>query len=186
MNTFSLLRIASAACVLCAIGACSHSASPSSTSPADPADNAAQTSATSNSTDGDEWVHNGATACDKYLTPDFVGQIFKNPAGQNKKSDSQNCTFETAHQPDSDFSTIYIYLQNGTPDTFDMDPTVRNGTPIQGVGDKAVRTQEDGVTAVKGDRKCNIFVKPPFDDKLKGEAMAQKLGEVCNKLFALP
>lgn len=45
---------------------------------------------------------------------------------------------------------------------------------------------EDGVRAVKGDRFCNIYVKPPFGNKIKGEAIAQKLGEVCNKLFALP
>lgn len=185
MKTTPLLRGIVGASALCAIGACSRGDT-SLAATADHGSNAAQASAARAPADGDEWVHNGATACDKYLTPDFVGQIFKNPAGQNKKSDSQNCTFQTAHPPNSDFSTIYISLQNGSPDTFDMDSTVRNGTPIQGVGDKAVRTIEDGVTAVKGDRKCNIFVKPPFDDKLKGEAMAQKLGEVCNKLFALP
>ena len=68
----------------------------------------------------------------------------------------------------------------------ETDSTTINGTPLAGVGDKAVRTREDGVQAVKRDRICAIWVKPPFGNKLKGDAMAKKLGEVCNELFALP
>ena len=91
-----------------------------------------------------------------------------------------------AHPPNTDFSTINIDLRDGGVDSFDTDPMTRNGTPLQGVGDKAVRTQEDGVQAVKGERICSISVKPPYGNKIKGDAMAQKLGEVCIKLFALP
>jgi hypothetical protein len=58
--------------------------------------------------------------------------------------------------------------------------------PLPGVGDKAVRSAT-GVEAVKGnDRMCGIDVMPPFGNKLSGDALAQKLGEICNKLFALP
>ena len=40
--------------------------------------------------------------------------------------------------------------------------------------------------AVKGDHICTVYVKPPYGNKLKGDALALKLGEVCNKLFSLP
>ena len=75
----------------------------------------------------------------------MVGAIFKNSTGQSHQSDSRSCTFEAAHRPNTDYSTINIY-----------------------------------------ERICSIYVKPPFGNKIKGEAMAQKLGEVCTKLFALP
>ena len=114
------------------------------------------------------------------------GAVFNGANGKSEKTGQRSCTFATDHQPDRDYSTINILLLNGTSDTFDMDVETRNGTPIQGIGDKAVRTQEDGVQAVKGNRICNIYVKPPYGNKLKGDALAQKLGEVCNKLFALP
>jgi hypothetical protein len=130
-------------------------------------------SAAATSTDANGWVNNGAGACDKYLTPDVVGSIFKNSTGQSHQSDSRSCTFEAAHRPNTDYSTINIYLREGGADIFDMDPMPKNGTPIQGVGDKAVRTQEDGIQAVKGERICSIYVKPLFGNKIKGEAMAQ-------------
>ncbi len=138
---------------------------------------------TSSAADG--WVTNGASACEKYLTPDVIGAIFKSSSGQSHRSDSRSCTFEAAHPVNSDYSTINIYLREGGADIFDMDPTTRNGTPLQGIGDKAVRTQEDGVQAVKGERICNIYVKPPYGNKIKGDEMALKLGDVCTKLFAL-
>lgn len=166
---------------LCALGACDQRTS----SPAGGSDVASPTTPAT-STDAGAWVNNGASACGKYLTPDVTGAVFKSPAGQSHQSDSRSCTFETAHPPNSDFSTINIYLRDGGADSFDMDPTTRNGTPLQGVGDKAVRTLEDGVQAVKGARICSITVKPPFGNKIKGEAMAQELGQVCTKLFALP
>ena len=100
--------------------------------------------------------------------------------------DAQTCIFEVAHQPDHEFSTITISLRDGGSSVFETDSTTRNGSPIQGIGDSAVRTQEDGVQALKGDRICSIFVKPPNGNKLSGDAMAQELGQVCNKLFALP
>jgi hypothetical protein len=128
------------------------------------------------------WVANGASACEKYLTPDFVGQIFKNPAGQAKKRGVQGCGFETP-----DFASISITLAAGGPSVFDAHQKyLTNPVPLDGVGDKAVRTAA-GIEAVKGqDRMCGIDVMPPFGNKLSGEALAKKLGEICNKLFALP
>lgn len=129
-----------------------------------------------------DWVANGATACEKYLTPDFVGQIFKNPAGQAKKHGVQGCGFETP-----DYSSLSITLTAGGPSVFDAHQKyLTNPVPLDGVGDKAVFTAS-GIEAVKGQsRMCGIDVMPPFGNKLSGEALARKLGEICNRLFALP
>lgn len=45
-----------------------------------------------------------------------------------------------------------------------------------------------GIDAVKGnDRTCTIdVVGPPGSTQLAGEALARKLGEICNDLFGLP
>ncbi len=185
----SHIRLIAVVCAMFAFAACEQRTSASAgagngANPTTSATPAVSTNATSPDPDG--WVNNGASACARYLTPELIGAIFKTSSGQSHQSDSRSCTFEAAHQANSDFSTINLYLRDGGTDVFDMDPMTRNGTPIQGVGDKAVRTQEDGIQAVKGERICSIYVKPPFGNKLAGEPMAQKLGEVCTKLFALP
>lgn len=177
------IRLAVLSCAICACVACGQSAS-NSANKEDPSATAIG-GAGADSSDIDRWVKNGGTACDKYLTPDIVGAIFKDTQGQSHAQDAQTCIFEAAHQPNSDFPTIWISLRDGSNSVFDTDPTVRNGTPIGGVGDKAVRTLEDGVQAVKHERICAVWVKPPNGHKLKGDAMAQKLGEVCTKLFEL-
>lgn len=132
------------------------------------------------------WVLNGATACAKYLTPDVITAVFGSASGTNETTSPHSCTFSTAHQPNTDYSTINVQLEGGGAAVFDEDVDTRNGTPLSGVGDKAVRTQEDGVQAVKGDHICLVYVKPPYGNKIQGDALALKLGEVCNKLFGLP
>jgi hypothetical protein len=164
-----LLVIASAICACVACGS-DPGVNPSGDSLAD-------------SSNIDRWVKNGATACDKYLTPELISLLFKNPNGQSHAQDAQTCIFEAAHKPNTDFSTIWISLSDGSNSVFDTHSTTINGTPLAGVGDKAVRTREGGVKAVKRDRICDIFVKPPADNN---DAMAKKLGEVCTKLFELP
>lgn len=128
------------------------------------------------------WTANGATACDKYLNPDFIGAIFKNPAGHSKKLSAQACSYETA-----DFASISITLIAAGPAAFQAHQQyLTDPVPLPGVGDKAVRTAT-GIEAIKGNsRMCDIDVMPPFGNRLQGEALAQKVGEVCNKLFALP
>jgi hypothetical protein len=139
-------------------------------------------SASATPADGQLWINNGGDACTKYLTPDFVGQIFKNPAGHAKKLSAQGCSFETP-----DFASINITLTAGGPKAFEAHQKyLSNPVPLSGVGDKAVRTAS-GIEAVKGqNRMCGIDVLPPFGNKLSGEALARKLGEICNTLFALP
>lgn len=132
--------------------------------------------------EGPLWVANGGDACEKYLTSDFVGQIFKSPAGHAKKLSAQGCSFETP-----DYASINITLTAGGPSVFDAHQKyLSNPVPLSGVGDKAVRTAS-GIEAVKGqNRMCGVDVMPPFGNKLSGEALAKKLGELCNRLFALP
>jgi hypothetical protein len=157
--------------------ACSQAAST-------PAGNAetANSSASARAGANADWTAHGVTACDKYLTPDFVGRIFKKPAGHAKKLSAQACSFETP-----DFASINITLIAAGLATFEAHQKyLTDPEPLSGVGDKAVRTVT-GIEAIKGsNRMCDIDVVPPFAAKLQGEALAQKLGEVCNKLFALP
>jgi hypothetical protein len=163
--------------LLCALVACSQDAAPLA---AGNSERASQTIATGGASS--DWISNGATACDKYLTPDLVDQIFPNPAGHAKKLGAQGCSFETP-----DFASINITLSAGGPSVFDAHQKYLTApVPLSRVGDRAVRTAT-GIEAVKGaDRMCGIDVMPPFGNKLKGDALAQKLGEVCNTLFALP
>jgi hypothetical protein len=139
-------------------------------------------SATVSSANGQLWPNNGAIACEKYLTPDFVGQIFKNPTGHAKKLSAQGCSFETP-----DFASINITLAAAGPAVLIAHQKyLSNPVPLSGVGDKAVRTAS-GIEAIKGqNRMCGIDVMPPFGNKLSGEALAKKVGEICNKLFSLP
>lgn len=155
--------------------ACSQSAPPSS-------QNASSAERSSASATGAYWIANGATACDTYLTLAVVGEILKKPAGHTKKLSPQACAYET-----TDFASISITLTPGGTSGLDrhmkylVDPVL-----LAGVGDKAVRTIV-GIEAAKGaDRMCSIDVTPPFATTTSGEPLAQKLGAICNQLFALP
>ena len=168
----------------CAVAACQRN--PAAPSNAGAGSMGAAGEVTPPAADDDQWLLNGPTACAKYLTPDEITAVFGSASGDSQPNGPHACTFSTAHAPNTDYSTINIYLSSGGSVVFDQDVDTKNGTPLSGVGDKAVRTQEDGVQAVKGDHICNIGVKPPAGNKLQGDALARKLGEVCNKLFSLP
>lgn len=157
------------------IGACSQSGSPGSSNP-----NGSGASAPEASLGSVDWSSHGSTACSQYLTPDLVGQIFDNPNGESKRLSDWSCSFDI-----SDGYSIDIVLITAGAATFDADPNAQGATPVNGIGDKAVRTVT-GIEAYKAHRGiCQIDATPPFRAKLKGDALAQKLGEVCNKLFAL-
>ena len=169
-----------------ALAACKQSASDAGNGQDGSSSAAATGAAAPTLAPSDPWVLNGATACAKYLTPEIITAVFGSTAGDNETTGPATCTFSTAHQPNSDYATISITLSSGGRDVFDADIDTVNGTPLSGVGDKAVRTNEDAVFAVKGDHLCKVYVKPPYGNKLTGDALALKLGEVCNKLFGLP
>jgi hypothetical protein len=133
---------------------------------------------------GGHWTDNGATACSTYLTQDVVSTILSNPAGGSKKLSVQSCTYNTTDSGGS----ITITLTNAGLPAFDkyqqylVDPV-----PLAGVGDKASQSLI-GIDAVKGaDRGCDIDAGgAPGSLKVHGAELGQKLGAICNQLFALP
>jgi len=176
MNDITSLRYAIAACVLCALTACTQKSAPTS------GQNGGASQSASAPAAGAPWIANGATACDTYLTSAVVAEILKNPSGHAKKLSPQACAYET-----TDFANISITLIPGGTASLDRHMQyLPDPVPLAGVGDKAVRTML-GVEAAKGaDRMCSIDVTPPFATKTSGEPLAQKLGAICNQLFALP
>lgn len=127
------------------------------------------------------WTSHGSSACQQFITPEFANELFENANGKSSRLSDWSCSFDT---PDG--KSINLVLIDASAGTFDADPNVQRATPIGGIGEKAVRTAA-GVEAYKAQRGiCQIDVMPPFGLKLKGEALTQKLGELCNKLFALP
>ena len=170
-----ILWTAGCACLPATTAACSPLA------PHDPAGRDSRASSASKiGSDSVSWSSHGSTACQQYLNPDLVGQIFEKPAGQSKQLGNGWCSFDTPS-----FKGIDIVLIHVGASAFDTDPNTQDATPISGVGDKAVRTAS-GIEAYKMHRGiCQIDVTPLFTAKLKGAALAQKLGKVCNQLFAL-
>ena len=140
-----------------------------------PADNGAASAGAANSA----WVKNGASACQKYLTPDVLAAILLKPAGATARiNDGQACHTDA----------IYINLKVADIDVFRQEvPRIVDTHPFAGVGDGAYwNAAGTSVAAVKGHtRGCDISVIGAAT-KIQNEALAQKLGEVCNKLFALP
>jgi hypothetical protein len=127
-------------------------------------------------TPGATWIANGATACEKFLTPEVVAAILAKPAGAAAQLDSTSC-----HT-----GNIYISLKIVSVDTFRRElPLIAGTHPLAGVGDVAYWNGAGAVSAVKGqDRGCNISVIAGA--KIRDEALGQKLGEICSILFALP
>lgn len=179
MNTRILLRTIIAAGMTCTIAACSRGApTPAGGGGAPASASGTSTAATTG------WIANGSTACEKYLTPDVVAAILSNPAGQSKQLSAQACTYETSDNT----GNISITLAAAGPEAFDRHQEfLADPHPLAGVGDKASRSLI-GIEAVKGqDRMCTIDAGgPPGSTRLTGEPLAQKLGEICNRLFALP
>ncbi len=181
MSTRILLRTIIAAEMTCAIAACSRGAptpAGGAGAPVSSSSSSTHTAATSG------WIANGATACEKYLTRDVVAAILTNPAGQSKQLSAQACTYETSDNT----GHISITLAAAGPEAFDRHQEfLADPHPLAGVGDKASRSLI-GIDAVKGqDRMCTIDADgPPGATRLTGEPLAQKLGEICNRLFALP
>jgi len=151
---------------ICTLGACARAGTP--------ADNGAASASAANSA----WVNNGASACEKYLTPDVLAAILPNPAGLTQRIDGQSC-----HT-----GAIYISLIVADIDVFRQEvPRIVGTHPFAGVGDGAYwNAAGTSVAAVKGHtRGCHVSMIGAAT-KIQDEALAQKLGDICNKLFALP
>ena len=127
---------------------------------------------------GSAWTANGATACEKYLTPDVVAAILRNPAGKPRRLDANSCNV----------GPIYISLKVADIDVFRAElPRIFQAHSIGGIGDGAFWNGAGALSAVKGhDRGCDISVIDPGAPKIHNAELGQKLGEICNKLFAIP
>lgn len=143
-----------------------------------------RTAASGGSSGSGAWTNNGATACQRFLTRDVVSAILSNPEGASKALSVQACTFESQDSG----GTISITLTVAGPAEFEayqkylVDPK-----PLAGVGDKASQSIT-GIDAVKGtDRSCSIDAGgAPGSLHVTGPELGQKLGAICNELFALP
>jgi hypothetical protein len=123
------------------------------------------------------WTANGGTACEKYLTPAVTDAILNSHAAPPKKTDSTSCNSYP----------IYIKLSMAQVAAFRAQlPRIAGAHSIKGIGDAAYWNEGGALSAVKGDRGCVINVLVPGSAKVTGEALAQKLGAVCERLFALP
>jgi hypothetical protein len=166
--------------ILCAIIACSRKVGSSSgANAATGADAPATSPAAGGSSGGNGWIANGATACEKYLTPDVMTAILRIPSGHPERLDANSC-----HA-----GIIYIYLKVADIDVFRQELPMIAGTHLMaGVGDGAYWNEAGAVSAVKGhDRGCDIsVVGVPQQMKIHDAALGQKLGEICKQLFALP
>jgi hypothetical protein len=66
-------------------------------------------------------------------------------------------------------------------------PRIFGAHPISGFGDGAYWNGAGALSAVKGhDRGCDVSVIDPGAPKIHNAELGQKLGEICNKLFAIP
>lgn len=122
-------------------------------------------------------------ACDTYLTPEVVASILRVPAGHSRRLDAHSCIYQ------AQYASIAISLSVADIDVFRQEVSRIAGThPMSGVGDGAYWNEAGAVSAVKGHKRgCDISaVGAPYGTKIRDEVLGQKLGEICNKLFALP
>ncbi len=130
------------------------------------------------STKQPRWAANGGGACTKYFTPDFVGAVLGGSTEPAKVTSDSSCLS----------GMLYITLNSISAEHFRQQmPLIAATHPISGIGDVAFWNEAGTVSSAKGQgRGCNIGVILPSQAKLQREVLAQKLGTICNKLFALP
>lgn len=138
--------------------------------------------AASNGHGSGDFASRGGDACDKYLTPDIIASILDGPTRPARKLSAQSCSVTTTDNGGS----ITITLNSATPQSFDAyQKYLVNPTPLAGVGDKAVQSMI-GISSIKGTNTgCDIDAGgAPGSLKLRGEALGQKLGAICNAIYA--
>jgi hypothetical protein len=126
------------------------------------------------------WTANGATACEKYLTPEFVSAVLGDPPEPAKRTGPNSCTTRSG--------SLYITLNTKDVNEFRRElPRIAGVHVMSGVGDAAYWNASGAVTAVKSpNRECVVGVLLQTSAKIHDAALGKKLGEICNKLFALP
>jgi hypothetical protein len=166
------------AIALSLLTACSQGASTPKTA-------AAATTKTSVAADGDAPTN----PCDVITAADVAG-ILTAPSTRKSGLTSASCMYQTQSR-----ANVTIGVARGDEEKGAwMLATTYNATknPLAGVGDEALYNP-DGTTLIarKGDTSCRVDVvgydnASAMDDitKDRGEALARKLGALCNKLFA--
>jgi len=137
------------------------------------------TSATAGPATGQAWTANGASACERFLTQEVEAAIVVGPTGHPERLDVNSCRA----------GIIYITLKVANIDVFRQELKMIVGVhTLSGIGDGAYWNEAGAMSAVKGhDRGCDISViGAPGQMKIHNADLGQKLGEICNKLFALP
>ncbi|MGH7592616.1 MAG: hypothetical protein ACRELE_01990 [Gemmatimonadales bacterium] len=127
------------------------------------------------------FANRGAAACDKYLTAGVVGEILAGPPGKPRQVSPQSCSVASTDNA----GTITITLVNSGAQNFDAyQKYLVNPTPLPGVGDRAVQSLI-GIAAFKApNMQCHIDTGgAPGSLKLRGAALGQKLGAICNQIF---
>ncbi len=122
-------------------------------------------------------------ACDrKLVTSADAAEILGEPVASEKAlpGDAQSCAFTTA-----DFTTLTISLRPGlgrvTVDTWAAGKMPVSVTNVSGVGERAVwQSTLKEINAEKNNLLCDIAVGPGHS----AGATPEKLGALCNKIFA--
>ena len=123
-------------------------------------------------------------ACDrKLVTSADAAEILGKPVASEKalQGDPQSCVFTTA-----DFATLTISLRPGlgraTVDTWAAGKMPLPVTTVSGVGERAVwQSTLKEIIAEKNNLLCDIGVVGPSHSAC---ATPEKLGALCNKIFA--
>ena len=123
-------------------------------------------------------------ACDrKLVTSGDAAEILGQPVTSEKAlpGDAQSCVFTTA-----DFTTLTISVRPGlgraTVDTWASGKMPMPVTDVSGVGERAVwQSTLKEINAEKNNLLCDIGVVGPSHS---GGATPEKLGALCNKIFA--
>ncbi|HEX3892093.1 MAG TPA: hypothetical protein VHW46_05935 [Terracidiphilus sp.] len=123
------------------------------------------------------WIDNGATACEKYVTPDVVTAILRIPGGRPMRLAADSCHV----------GPIYVTLKVADINIFRQEISrILGAHTIGGFGDGAYWNEAGAFSAVKGhDRGCDISVIDPGAQKIHNAELGRKLGEICNRLFAI-
>jgi hypothetical protein len=125
-----------------------------------------------------------SNACDRKLVSSAdAAEILGEPVASEKAlpGDAQSCVFTTA-----DFTTLTISLRPGlgraTVDTWAAGKMPMPVTNVSGVGERAVwQSTLKEINAEKNNLLCDIGVVGPGHS---AGATAEKLGALCNKIFA--
>ena len=126
-------------------------------------------------------------ACErKLITPEDAAAVLDAPVTATKTipGDPQSCKFSTAG-----FSSVTISLRPGhgkavlgTYTSGKMNDYEKS-EPVSGIGDEAVRSLDlNRIVARKDDLLCEIT--GPGVARAAGDASVQKVGALCNKIFA--